>query len=103
MKVYVEYAFIFDPGQLWENIRVANDDLRVYFRQKGFEAEVVESSSEDPTKYNNRVMIYLQKIDNPPLPAPPPVNKSKTMGEVLRPMRQKKDFKGRFVRDNKPV
>ena len=101
MKVYVEYAFIFDPGQLWENMRVANDDLRSFFRQKGFEAEVVESSSEDPAKYNNRIMIYLAKIDNPPLPSPPVIDKNKTMGQILKPLRQKKDWKGKFVRDNR--
>lgn len=96
-RIYVDYTFIFDPKEAWEHVSVFNDDLGAFFKQKGFEGEIVEPAGEKQDK----IMVYLKKIEIlEPLTsnALPPTDKK--MSEILKPMRQKRNFEGKFVKEN---
>jgi hypothetical protein len=87
MKIYVKYSFIFDPSELWQHISQLNNDMASFFRERGFEMEIVESANQD----NSEFMIYLRKI-----PELPPLAEEKTPQQILSQIEKKRDYKGKF-------
>jgi hypothetical protein len=44
MRVYLKYGFIFDPAETWPHKFMFEQDLGEFFRQKGYQAEVIQTA-----------------------------------------------------------
>ena len=84
-KVFLKYAFIFDPTDVWSNKDAFEAGLGDYFHSKGLRAELIQSPNED----NEEMMVYLQKIESlaqlaPVSPLPKQKGVQKALKEMLR-------------------
>ena len=62
MKAMLTYSFIFDPAELWQATGDCDTDLALFFRDKGYEMEVIKESEDTPYKDYKKI-IYLKKIE----------------------------------------
>jgi len=92
MKVYIKYSFIFDPEDTWAYKEDLDKDLALFFRTKGFDAEIIKSSGDK----EQEVMLYISKSEQGV-----PVAKEKTVKQRIAQLRQKRTPEGRFT-DGKP-
>jgi len=88
--VQLEYVFIFDPSELWAQRSLFDESLASMLREKGIEAEIIET----PTESDLTVRLLLKPI----IQAPELVEKNPK--QVLNAMRTKRDFDGKFKKEN---
>lgn len=92
MKVFLRYSFIFDPSQTWTNNYNFDNDLASYFRSMGYEAEVVKNGLER----GDEVMIYLNRVEESPVPQAPASTKPQSVAQNLQRLRQGRTPEGKF-------
>lgn len=55
---FLEYAFLFNPGESWSNIYDFDKDLNKVFRSLGYEARILDTVG----GYEGRKVIYITRI-----------------------------------------
>ena len=78
---YLEYCFLFDPGQLWTRASEFDKELLNFFEINGMDAEIITTVGSTAKK-----MIYLyKKNDNPKVPStkPQPIPKELRLPNMM--------------------
>jgi len=92
MKVFLDYKFIFEPDERISTLETFERTLAEVFRQMGYKAENVKTVNEELCK-----IVFLQ-----PLPETPEVDVAEqaTPAKVLNNMAKKRDYTGKFRKQN---
>jgi len=97
MKAFLEYAFIFDPAETWAHLYEFEGDLAKFFDEHGFEAEVLQTVSEQSGR---RVFVIKKKETMIPTEESteeePETSKVSTSIKRLKAIGRDRDSKGKF-------
>lgn len=62
--VFLEYSFMFDPEETWNNLHAFESDLQKFFNEHGAEAMVIKAIEGSPVK---RILYIKKKEELQPL------------------------------------
>ena len=62
--VFLEYSFLFDPDETWNNLHAFESDLAKFFNEHGAEAIVIKAVEGAPVK---RILYIRKKEELQPL------------------------------------
>ena len=57
--VFLEYSFLFDPDETWNNLHAFESDLAKFFNEHGTEAIVIKAVEGAPAKR----ILYIKKTE----------------------------------------
>lgn len=81
---FVEYTFLFDPGEAWTRVSDLEADLGAFFSSKDLEAEIVT-----PVGVTSKRIIFVTKKKEITPPALPPATRPQSPRTVINRMIRK--------------
>lgn len=91
MKILLEYTFIIDPSDGWMNLSQFEADLGKFFREHGFDAEIINYGSDRP----NKKVVYIKKSDTFETTVP---EDSKSIKQIKADLTRGRGYDGKFTK-----
>lgn len=81
---FLEYTFMFNPVDTWQNLYQFEDQLAEFFKTKGLEANIVKTVAGQ----SGRRIMMISKIEEPVIEAKKP-EKPMSVGDKMRKLQPK--------------